>query len=158
MGRKFERVGGALRIREVAVSYLAPPSAAVAITDPAFAAEVFAQHFDTVHQPQELLMAMYLDSRSRLIGVESVYRGTIDSAMVATRDVMRSALLLNAAGFVLAHLHPSGDPEPSAEDMMFTTKVAESARQLGIELNDHLVLGVAAGSVRFVSLRQRGLL
>ena len=159
MPRKFERSKGALRVREVSVTYVSPPSPTSVVTEASFAAEVFACHFDTTRQVQELLMAMFLDSRGRLIAVEALYRGTVNSALVGTRDVLRSALMLNAVSFVLAHLHPSGDPEPSAEDLVFTRKLVEAARQLEINLHDHLVLGVTAeGDVRFVSFRQRGLI
>ena len=63
------------------------------------------------------------------------------------------ALLTNAAGIILAHNHPSGDPSPSAEDLAFTRRMAEAGDLIGIRLVDHLIL---ASEEKWVSLRQRG--
>jgi len=71
---------------------------------------------------------------------------------VSTRDVIRHALEENATAVVLYHNHPSGDPSPSAEDLMFTRKMAESLRLCDIDLADHIVIGAN----RFYSMRQRG--
>jgi DNA repair protein RadC len=159
MPRRFERSAGVLRVREVAASYVTLPSPSSSVGEPAAAAAVFSQHFDTVVQAQELMMAMYVDSRIRCLAVEAVYRGTVNSATVGCRDMLRSALLLNAAGVILAHLHPSGDSSASAEDLTFTRRMIEAARIMGVEVHDHLILGFdTAGAVRFTSLRQRGLM
>jgi DNA repair protein RadC len=103
------------------------------------------------------MMALYVDSRSHCLGVELIYRGTVNTALVATRDIIRSAVVLNATGFVLSHLHPSGDPSPSGEDLEFTAKLKRAAELVNLEFHDHLVLGFdAAGRVRHTSLRERG--
>jgi len=69
--------------------------------------------------------------------------------------VFKPAILAGSAALVLAHNHPSGDPEPSAEDLSFTRRLASGGQLLGIEIFDHLVLGEAG---RFVSVRERGVL
>ena len=102
---------------------------------------------------QEKMGALYLDVRNRLIGESEVYRGTLSRAAVEPRAIMKEALLRSAAGFVLFHTHPSGDPSPSAEDLSFTRRMAEAGEMLGVHLLDHIILGSAG---RWVSLGRRG--
>ena len=104
------------------------------------------------HHVQERLGAAFLDSRHRILRQREIYVGTINHAAVSTRDVIRHALEENATAVVLYHNHPSGDPSPSAEDLMFTRKMVESLRLCDIDLADHIVIGAN----RFYSMRQRG--
>lgn len=106
------------------------------------------------HYVQERLGAILLDSKNRIIREREVYVGTLNSTTVSTRDVVRYALDDHAAAIILFHNHPSGDPSPSAEDLLFTKKMNEAAKLMGVELVDHLILGLN----RFVSLKQRGVL
>jgi DNA repair protein RadC len=103
---------------------------------------------------QERLGALFLDSRNRIIREREVYIGTIASAMVSTRDVLRLALDANAVGVVLFHNHPSGDPSPSNEDLVFTRRTRDSLRLADIELVDHII----AGAHGFVSLKRKGVI
>lgn len=105
------------------------------------------------HHTQERLGAVYLDAKNRVIREREVYVGTLNATTVSTRDVLRFALQDHAAALVLFHNHPSGDPAPSAEDLVFTQRMAEAAKIMGVDLLDHLILGAN----RYVSLRQRGL-
>lgn len=102
---------------------------------------------------QEIMGALFLDSRNRLMGAQEIYRGTLNRAAVEPRAVLKEALLRDAAGFVLFHTHPSGDPSPSAEDLAFTRRIAQSGELVGVRLVDHLIIG--AGN-SWISLRQRG--
>jgi DNA repair protein RadC len=102
---------------------------------------------------QEVMGALFLDTRHRLLGESDVYRGTLNRAAVEPRGLLKEALLRGAAGLILFHTHPSGDPSPSAEDLMFTRRLAEAAETLGLRLMDHLILG-ASGA--WTSLKQRG--
>ena len=104
-------------------------------------------------RPQEAMCAVYLDTRNRLIAWQIAYLGTLNRAAVEPRAFFQMALLTNAAGIILAHNHPSGDPSPSAEDLAFTRRMAEAGDVIGIRLVDHLILG---GEAKWVSLRQRG--
>lgn len=104
------------------------------------------------HHVQERVGAIYLDSRSRVLREREIYIGTLNSAMVSTRDVLRFALDDHAAALIVFHNHPSGDPEPSGEDLLFTRTLVEAGKVLGVEVLDHLILGAN----RFVSLKQRG--
>lgn len=104
-------------------------------------------------RPQEHMVAVYLDTRNRLIGWTIAHVGTINRAAAEPRTILQVALSLNAAGYILAHNHPSGDPAPSAEDLAFTRRMAEAGELIGIRLVDHLILGEQG---RWVSLRERG--
>lgn len=123
-------------------------------TQPSYDPEAFGRALVTAcsHHVQERLGAAFLDSRQRILRQREIYVGTINHAAVSTRDVIRHALDENATAVVLYHNHPSGDPSPSAEDLMFTRKMAESLRLCDIDLTDHIVIGAN----RFYSMRQRG--
>lgn len=101
---------------------------------------------------QEHLGGFFLDSRHRVLRQRDIFIGTINSALVSTRDIIRFALEDNAVAVVLFHNHPSGNPNPSAEDLAFTRKLRESLRLVDIELVDHLVIGTSS----FSSMRQKG--
>ncbi len=102
----------------------------------------------------EVMGAVMLDTRNRAIGHLIAYQGTLSRTAVEPRGLLVPALLANAAGIILFHNHPSGDPTPSAEDLAFTRRVAEAGDTVGVKLVDHLILG--AGERRWVSLKQRG--
>lgn len=123
-----------------------------AIRDPETLARALIARYS--HHLQERLGAVFLDSKNRVIREREIYVGTLNSANVSTRDVLRWALEENAASIIIFHNHPSGDPAPSAEDILFTRKMAEAGKLMGVELLDHLILGAN----RYVSLRQRGVL
>lgn len=101
---------------------------------------------------QEVMGALFLNLRNRLIGEREIYRGTIDRASVEPREVLKEALLRGASGFVVFHTHPSGDPAPSLEDYEFTRRLVQAADLLGLRLIDHLILG---GGGRWASIRDR---
>jgi DNA repair protein RadC len=102
---------------------------------------------------QEIVGVVFLDSRNRLIADQEIYRGTISRSVVEPRVVLVEALMRGASGVVLFHTHPSGDPTPSAEDLLFTRRLAASGEVVGVTLVDHLI--VAHGG-RWVSLKERG--
>ena len=102
---------------------------------------------------QEVMGSLYLDTRNRLIAECEIFRGTLGRAAVEPRAILKRALLVDAAGLILFHTHPSGDPTPSAEDLAFTRRIAEAAEVVGTRLVDHLILG---STTRWVSLRKRG--
>lgn len=101
---------------------------------------------------QEVVGALYLDVRQRLIAECEHYRGGISRATVEPRAILKAAVLHNAAAFILFHTHPSGDPAPSAQDLAFTRQLTRVSEELGVSLLDHLILGTGG---RFVSLSRR---
>jgi len=103
------------------------------------------------HHVQERLGAIYLDAKNRVIREREIYIGTLNSATVSTRDVLRFALDEHAASVIIFHNHPSGDPAPSGDDLLFTRKLVEAGKVLSIDVVDHLILG----NNRYVSLKQR---
>ena len=90
---------------------------------------------------QERLGALFLDSRLGVIEQREIFVGTVDATLVSTRDIIRATVSVNATRIVLYHNHPSGNPSPSTEDVVFTKKLRESLSYCDIELLDHLVLG-----------------
>lgn len=102
---------------------------------------------------QEVMGALFVDSRNRLLGDREMFRGTIDRAAVEPRAVLKEALLRGASGILLFHTHPSGDPSPSVEDLVFTRRMVRAAEVMGLRLLDHLILASGGG---WVSLRERG--
>ena len=102
---------------------------------------------------QEVMGALFLDARHRLLAEREFFRGTLTRAAVEPRAILKEGLLRDAAGLVLFHTHPSGDPAPSAEDLEFTRRMAEAGEVLGQRLLDHLILGLGG---RWLSLKQRG--
>lgn len=90
---------------------------------------------------QEEFHALLLNSRHRVVREVLVTRGTLDSALIHPREVFRPAVAEGAAGVILVHNHPSGDPTPSAEDRAVTRQLAAAGRAVGIPVLDHVVVG-----------------
>jgi DNA repair protein RadC len=101
---------------------------------------------------REHFLLVLLNSRNEAVGVETVSVGSLSASIVHPREVFRPAIVASAAGIVLGHNHPSGDPEPSPEDLSVTRRLNDVATLVGIELHDHLVFTQKA----FVSLKERG--
>jgi DNA repair protein RadC len=103
---------------------------------------------------QEYLFVILLDTRNRVIGQPvEVYHGSLNTSLIRVGEVFREAVKANAAGMIVAHNHPSGDPAPSPEDVAVTRAIVEAGKLLDIDVLDHLVIG----RHRFVSLKERGL-
>jgi DNA repair protein RadC len=91
-------------------------------------------------RPVEHFGALLLDGRNRLLRMAVVSIGTLDASVIHPRDVFREAALEVAAGVVLFHNHPSGDPTPSPEDVLITRRMVDAGVVMGIEVLDHMVL------------------
>jgi DNA repair protein RadC len=105
-------------------------------------------------RPVETFGLLALDARHRLRREAVVSVGCLTASLVHPREVFQEAVVSRAAALVLFHNHPSGDPEPSAEDLALTRRLAAAGSLMGIEVLDHLVLGAG----RYVSLKDRGVL
>lgn len=100
----------------------------------------------------EVFVAVFLDTRHRLIAYAELFRGSIDGAEVHPREVVKEALRLNAAALIVAHNHPSGNPDPSEADRAVTIRLKQALSLVDVRLLDHIVV---AGH-ESVSLAQRG--
>ncbi|RFA30051.1 hypothetical protein CAI21_07510 [Alkalilimnicola ehrlichii] len=105
-------------------------------------------------QPHEVFACLFLDTHHRVIAFEELFRGTIDSASVYPREVVKQALGYNAAALIIAHNHPSGVAEPSRADEALTRRLKEALALVDIRLLDHFVVGDGMT----VSFAERGLL
>jgi DNA repair protein RadC len=122
------------------------------LSDPSAVARYLVQRLAT--ESQEVMGGLLLDSKNRLVKDAQLFRGTLTHAAVAPAPLFRQAILAGAAGVILYHNHPSGDPEPSPEDLATTQRFVAAGREIGIEVKDHLVIGQG----RTVSFHERGLL
>ncbi|HTB63717.1 MAG TPA: JAB domain-containing protein [Opitutales bacterium] len=89
----------------------------------------------------ECAAVLFLNRKHRVKGHQFLSMGTVNSTMVHPREVFRAAIVACAAGIVLMHNHPSGDPSPSPADIKITRELVEAGKLLGIELIDHVVIG-----------------
>jgi DNA repair protein RadC len=120
------------------------------LTRPVDVARYLAIRYQTCDQ--EVMGALFLDARNLLLGEREMFRGTISRISVEPREILRECLQRGAAAIYLFHTHPSGDPSPSAEDLLFTRRMAEAAEIVGLRLADHVVLGHRG---RWVSLKEK---
>lgn len=106
----------------------------------------------------ETFQAVLLNTRRRLIRVEKLSQGTLDTILVHPREVFRAAIAANAACVVLVHNHPSGDPTPSEADIKATRDLIRAGQMLKIEVLDHVILGrkTAEREKDYASLRELG--
>lgn len=103
--------------------------------------------------PQEHLRVIHLDTRNRVLNIEKLYVGSLNSSTVRVAEIFRAAIARNAASIIILHNHPSGDPTPSPEDVAITRAIVSAGKLLDIEVLDHVVIGLG----RWVSLKERGL-
>lgn len=101
------------------------------------------------HEEQERMVCMMLNTKNQLLGEEVISKGTVNSSLVSPRDLILAAFRYHAVYMILVHNHPSGDPEPSREDILLTQRVKEACALVDIPLLDHIVIG----DRRFVSFR-----
>ncbi len=92
-------------------------------------------------EPGEVFWLLCLNTRHRITTLVEVTRGILDASLIHPREVYRTALLASAAGIIVVHNHPSGDPTPSTEDRAVTRQLAEAGRTVGVPLLDHVVIG-----------------
>ncbi|TJY41446.1 JAB domain-containing protein [Cohnella pontilimi] len=135
--------------RRVARSRLpeAPP-----VTRPQDAADLLMEELR--HLREEHFVVLFLNTKNRVIGRQTVSVGSLNASVVHPREVFRAAIRRSSASILCAHNHPSGDPTPSPEDIQLTRRLAEAGELVGIELLDHIVIG----DNRFISLKELGCL
>ena len=104
---------------------------------------------------REQVIVCCLDNKNQPVSINVVSVGTLNSSLVHPREVFKTAILSNAASIILFLNYPSGDPEPSQEDINITTRIKDAGLILGIELLDHIIIG---SEELFCSLKERNLI
>ena len=104
---------------------------------------------------QEVFLAVLLDNKNRIIKIESdVSAGSLTSSIVHPREAFKAAIKESAASVIFVHNHPSGDPEPSKEDIQITNRLVEAGNIVGIKILDHIIVG----NEQYVSFKDRGIM
>lgn len=103
---------------------------------------------------QEQFYVMLFNTRQVLIRDILISQGTVNASLASPREIFIEALRYQAVSLILVHNHPSGDPEPSSEDISLTRRVCEAGQLVGIFLQDHVIVGEHT----YVSMKERGLL
>jgi DNA repair protein RadC len=130
---------------------LQEPEERPAVNSPADAAELVRYEMGAFQQ--EHLWVILLDTRNKVITIEKIYVGSLNSSTVRVGELFRAAIQRGAASLIVVHNHPSGDPTPSPEDVALTRAIVQSGKLLDISVLDHLVVG----HNRWLSLKERGL-
>lgn len=111
---------------------------------------------EIAREPEEIFGLITLDTKNNVTGYFEVSRGTINSSIVHPREVFKRAILQNATSVIFTHNHPSGDSEPSHEDIALTNRLDECGKMLGIKILDHIIIGEGFGGC--YSFKEEGLL
>lgn len=127
------------------------PKEYAAVHSPEDAAELVRYEMGALEQ--EELRVLLLDTRNRVLGIETIYKGSLNTSQVRVGELFKNAIRRNAASIIVVHNHPSGDPTPSPDDIALTRAITQAGKLLDVEVMDHLVIGQG----RFVSLKERGL-
>jgi len=105
-------------------------------------------------EPEEHFCILCLNTKNKIVGVHTISIGSLNASIVHPREVFKAAMLNNAHGIICLHNHPSGDPEPSRDDIEITRRLAEAGKIIGIEVIDHVIIG----EQRYLSMKERCLM
>ena len=103
---------------------------------------------------QEVFKLILLNTKNIVISTKDIFKGTLNSSVVHPREVFKEAVQRGSANIIVCHNHPSGDPNPSKEDINITIRLKECGRIMGIELLDHIIIG----NNKYVSLKEKGII
>ncbi|MFH1510570.1 MAG: JAB domain-containing protein [Candidatus Woesearchaeota archaeon] len=90
---------------------------------------------------REIFLAVSLNTRNKVLGINTVSVGSLNASLVHPREVFKPAILQNATGLILVHNHPSGEEKPSREDLEITARLVEAGKLIGIDVIDHIIVG-----------------
>jgi DNA repair protein RadC len=110
--------------------------------------------YDVVHLKQEHFIALFFTTKGELIKHETLFVGTLNTAVVHPRVLFKKAVMVSAASFVVCHNHPSGDPTPSKQDIAVTNTIKKTAKVMDIQFMDHVIIG----QNKYFSFKEKGLL
>ncbi|SIS01412.1 DNA repair protein RadC [Peribacillus simplex] len=127
------------------------PFAAFQIRKPEDAWELAAAQI--ANEDREVFLVMMLNTKNHVVGLHRAHVGSLNASVVHPRDVLKCAILNNAASLIVSHQHPTGDPTPSMEDIEVTKRLAEAGKIIGIEVLDHLIVSHTG---KYVSLKEKG--
>lgn len=122
------------------------------IRSPQDSYEIFKEFLDAVDR--EYFVVMCLDTKNQPTNISIAHIGSLNASIVHPREVMKTAILSNAASIICCHPHPSGDPTPSDEDIQVTERLVEAGNIIGVKMLDHIVLGDNC----YISLKEKGYL
>ena len=143
----FERV---VLVREKVGRYELPK----AIRSPEDAYKAITTLTNVQEEAQEVFGILILNTKNKVVAVHEVSRGTLNNSMVHPREIFKPAVLHNAAGIICFHNHPSGDTEPSKEDIEITERLVGAGAIMGIVVMDHIIVG----DDEYTSLRDIGVM
>lgn len=139
-----------VRIKQV-IRKLEEPFTTYTIRSPQDAKELaIAQIGD---EDREVFLVMMLNTKNQVIGLHRAHVGSLNASIVHPREVMKPAILNNAASIIVSHQHPSGNPSPSREDIEVTKRLVDAGQILGIEVLDHVIVSYTG---EYVSLKEKG--
>ncbi|MCL4492823.1 MAG: DNA repair protein RadC [Nitrospirae bacterium] len=122
------------------------------VSSPKQTEEVLYEYFKCLDR--EHFIVLMLDTKNKVIGINTVSVGTLNNSLIHPREVFKPAILSNAASIIVAHNHPSGDPSPSLDDKNITVKIRQAGDIIGIGVSDHIIVG----ENRYFSFVEKGLL
>lgn len=111
------------------------------IQSPDDAVSILFKLLDIEREPEEIFGFLALDTKNNVLGLVEISRGSLNSSIVHPREVFKRAILLNSSSILLFHNHPSGESEPSHEDIILTNRLEECGKLLGIRVIDHVITG-----------------
>ncbi|WP_373487957.1 DNA repair protein RadC [Blastomonas sp.] len=109
---------------------------------------------DMAHLTRERVRVLHLNAKNMLIADDNMSEGSVDQAAIYTRQVIKRALDIGAVNLILVHNHPSGNPQPSRQDIQITREIIEAGKRLGIGVHDHVIIGLDGHS----SMKTMGLM
>ena len=122
------------------------------VTEPSEVATILQDYFQD--KDREEFLIVLLDTANTMTGLSQISVGGLSSSVVEPRQIFKTAILANAAAVILAHQHPSGNPEPSQEDIKITRQLVEAGEIMDIPVHDHLIITESD----FTSLAERGVI
>lgn len=105
-------------------------------------------------EPEEHFCILCLNAKNKIVGVHTISIGSLNASIVHPREVFKAAMLNNASKIICLHNHPSGDPEPSQEDIETTRRLVEAGEIIGIKVLDHVIIGEQS----YLSMREKCLM